>query len=76
VDARGVSSLIQKDRTGVILSAQYEVYADWIKKGKVEVYFNHEKYPGFFAWVIPSGEGKGKVGAAGRGINSADALEQ
>ncbi len=76
VDARGVSSLIQKDRTGVILSAQYEVYADWIKKGKVEVYFNHEKYPGFFAWIIPSGEGKGKVGAAGRGINSAEALEQ
>jgi len=76
VDAKGVSSLIQKDRTGVILSAQYEVYANWIKKGKVEVYFNHEKYPGFFAWVIPSGEGKGKVGAAGRGINSAEALER
>ncbi len=76
VDARGVSSLIQKDRTGIILSAQYEVYANWIKKGKVEVYFNHEKYPGFFAWIIPSGEGRGKVGVAGRGINSSDVLEQ
>ena len=76
VDARGVSSLIQKDRSGAILSAQYEVYADWIKKGKVEVYFDQEKYPGFFAWVIPSGEGRGKVGVAGKGINSADVLEQ
>ena len=32
VDARGVSSLIHKDRTGILSSAQYEIYADWIKK--------------------------------------------
>jgi len=75
VDARGVSSLIHKDRTGILSSAQYEIYADWIKKGKVEVIFDQEKYPGFFAWVIPSGEGKGKVGVAGRGIKVAEALE-
>jgi len=75
VDARGVSSLIHKDRTGILLSAQYEIYADWIKKGKVEVIFDQEKYPGFFAWIIPSGEGKGKVGVAGRGIKVADTLE-
>jgi len=74
VDARGVSSLIHKDRTGILSSAQYEIYADWIKKGKVEVIFDQEKYPGFFAWVIPSSEGKGKVGVAGRGINVSDAL--
>ncbi len=75
VDARGVSALVNKDREGVLSSAQYEVYADWIKKGKVEVYFDQEKYPGFFSWIIPSGEGTGKVGAAGRGINAAEALE-
>ena len=75
VDARGVSSLIHKDRTGILSSAQYEIYGDWIKKGKVEVIFDQEKYPGFFAWVIPSGEGKGKVGVAGRGIKVADTLE-
>ena len=75
VDARGVSSLIHKDRTGILSSAQYEIYADWIKKGKVEVIFDQEKYPGFFAWVIPSGEGKGKVGVAGRGIKVAETLE-
>ncbi|MDH5462833.1 MAG: NAD(P)/FAD-dependent oxidoreductase [Nitrosopumilus sp.] len=76
VDARGVSSLIHKDRTGVLLSAQYEVYADWIKKGKVEVIFDQEKYPGFFAWIIPSDEGKGKVGVAGRGINVVKSIDR
>jgi len=75
VDARGVSSLIHKDRTGILSSAQYEIYANWIKKGKVEVIFDQEKYPGFFAWIIPSGEGKGKVGVAGRGIKVSETLE-
>jgi geranylgeranyl reductase family protein len=76
VDARGVSSLIHKDRTGILSSAQYEIYADWIKKGKVQVFFDQEKYPGFFAWVIPSDEGKGKVGVAGKGINVVEAIEK
>ncbi|MGY5143291.1 MAG: NAD(P)/FAD-dependent oxidoreductase [Candidatus Nitrosopumilus sp. bin_32a] len=75
VDARGVSSLIHKDRTGILSSAQYEIYADWIKKGKVKVIFDQEKYPGFFAWIIPSGDGKGKVGVAGRGIKVSETLE-
>ena len=76
VDARGVSSLIHKDRSGILSSAQYEIYADWIKKGKVEVIFDQEKYPGFFAWIIPSEENKGKVGVAGRGINVSEALDK
>ncbi|MDH3278576.1 MAG: NAD(P)/FAD-dependent oxidoreductase [Nitrosopumilus sp.] len=76
VDARGVSSLIHKDRTGILSSAQYEIYSDWIKKGKVGVMFDQEKFPGFFAWVIPSGEGKGKVGVAGRGINVSETLDK
>ena len=76
VDARGVSSLIHKDRTGILSSAQYEIYADWIKKGKVEVIFDQERYPGFFAWVIPSNEGRGKVGVAGKGINVSDTLNK
>lgn len=76
VDARGVSALINKDRTGILSSAQYEVFADWIKKGKVEVYFDQKKFPGFFAWIIPSSDGVGKAGVAGRGINVADALNE
>ena len=76
VDARGVSSLIHKDRTGVLSSAQYEIYADWIKKGNVEVIFDQERYPGFFAWIIPSNEGKGKVGVAGCRINVTEAIDR
>ena len=76
VDARGVSSLIHKDRTGILSAAQYEIYANWIKKGKVEVMFDQKKYPGFFAWIIPSNEGKGKVGVAGKGINVSETLNE
>jgi geranylgeranyl reductase family protein len=76
VDARGVSSLIHKDRTGILSSAQYEIYADWIKKGNVQVFLDQEKYPGFFAWIIPSDQGKGKIGVAGKGINVAEAIEK
>lgn len=75
VDARGVTSLIQRDREGMLASAQYEVYADWIPGDRVQLFFDQEKYPGFFAWIIPAGEGRGKVGAAGRGINPAITLE-
>jgi len=75
VDARGVSSLIHKDRTGILQSAQYEVYADWIDKERVEVYLNQEKYPGFFAWIIPTRRDEAKVGVAGKGINAAVVLE-
>ncbi len=75
VDARGVSSLIHKDRTGILSSAQYEIYADWIHKDKVEVIFDQERFPGFFAWVIPSSDGRGKVGVAGKGINVANTID-
>jgi geranylgeranyl reductase family protein len=75
VDARGVSSLIHKDRTGILQSAQYEVYADWIDKERVEVYLDQEKYPGFFAWIIPTRRDEAKVGVAGKGINAAVVLE-
>ena len=76
VDCRGVSRLVSKDRDGILLTAQYEVYADWIKKGQVEVYFDQEKYPEFFAWVIPSGEGVGKIGVSGKGINTAYRIDE
>ena len=76
VDARGVSSLIQKDRDGILSSAQYEIYADWINKGKVQVYLDQKKFPGFFGWIIPSGDGKGKVGVAGKGINALEVMEE
>jgi geranylgeranyl reductase family protein len=76
VDCRGVSRLANKDREGILLTAQYEVYASWIKKGQVEVYFDQDKYPEFFAWIIPSGEGVGKVGVSGRGINAITKIDE
>jgi len=76
IDCRGVGALINNDRDGVLLSAQYEIYADWIVDGRVEVYFDQIKYPGFFAWIIPTGRGVGKVGIAGREINVSDTMEQ
>ena len=42
----------------------------------MEVIFDQEKYPGFFAWIIPSDEGKGKVGIAGKGANVSDTLNE
>ena len=76
VDCRGVGALINNQRDGILLSAQYEVYADWITDGKIEVYFDQIRYPGFFAWIIPSGNGVGKVGIAGREINVSNIMEQ
>ena len=75
VDARGVRSLIQHNREGLLQSAQYEVYAPWIEHDTVEVKFDKEKYPGFFAWIIPTASGRGKVGVAGRSINAANTLK-
>ena len=75
VDARGIASIIRRDKAGVLASAQYEVCADWIRKGEVQVMFDQEKSPGFFSWVIPSENGRGKVGVAGRGINAGRTLD-
>ncbi|HEX2471216.1 MAG TPA: NAD(P)/FAD-dependent oxidoreductase [Nitrososphaera sp.] len=75
VDARGIASIISRNREGVLHSAQYEVYASWIEADTIEVEFNSQQYPGFFAWVIPISRGRGKVGVAGRRINAASALQ-
>ncbi|HEV3432972.1 MAG TPA: NAD(P)/FAD-dependent oxidoreductase [Nitrososphaera sp.] len=75
VDARGIGPLISKNREGGLQSAQYEIYASWIEPDTIEVVFDSQLYPGFFAWIIPTGRGRGKVGAAGRRINAASALQ-
>ena len=75
VDCRGVNALLNSDRDGVLQSAQYEVYGDWIQDGQVEVYIDQKKYPEFFGWIIPSGNGIGKVGVAGKEINVSKTME-
>jgi digeranylgeranylglycerophospholipid reductase len=74
VDARGLSSLISRHRTGILPSGQYEVFASWIDPDTVELYFDANKYPGFFAWIIPLGENKAKIGVAGRDINIVNSI--
>lgn len=74
VDARGLSSLIRRHRTGILPSAQYEVFAPWIDPDTVELYFDADKYPGFFAWIIPLGEDRAKIGVAGRDINIVNSI--
>ena len=74
VDATGVQSMVAlQGGGGVVPCAQYVVHAGWIKEGRVEVIVDAERYPGFFAWVIPMADGIGKVGAAGTGINPGEA---
>ena len=76
IDARGINSLIKTfNRDGLLQSAQYEVYADWIIPDEIIVKFDKIKYPDFFAWIIPSGDGKAKIGIAGRKINPLQTLE-
>ncbi|HYC26845.1 MAG TPA: NAD(P)/FAD-dependent oxidoreductase, partial [Nitrososphaerales archaeon] len=72
VDATGPSS---SPRRGILPAAKYEVQADWVKQAVVEVFLDAEKYPGFFAWVIPYGRHLAKVGAAGVGMNPFSALD-
>jgi digeranylgeranylglycerophospholipid reductase len=75
VDATGPTGVMKFNRQGLVPTAKYEVEGDWFTDGEVEVYTDQEKYPGFFAWVIPRGPGIAKVGAAGFGINAVRALE-
>ena len=50
------------NRQGLVPTAKYEVEGDWFNDGEVEVYTDQEKYPGFFAWVIPRGPGSRRSG--------------
>ena len=72
VDATGPAS---SPRGGIIPAAKYEIEGEWIREGRVEVFVDQMKYPGFFAWMIPFGGGRAKVGAAGQGINAFKALD-
>ncbi len=72
VDATGPSS---SPRQGILPAAKYELEGDWVREHVVEVFMDADRYPGFFAWVIPYGKHLAKVGAAGHGINPFRALE-
>jgi len=62
-------------RRGILPAAKYEVEGDWVREHVVEVFLDADLYPGYFAWVIPYGGKKAKVGAAGYGISPFRALD-
>lgn len=72
VDATGPAS---SPRHGIIPAAKYELEGSWIRERVVEVYLDAVKYPGFFAWIIPYGSHRAKVGAAGYGVSPFRALD-
>ena len=72
VDATGPAS---SPKGGILPAAKYELEGDWVTQHVVEVYMDADAYPGFFAWVIPYGKHRAKVGAAGHGINPFKALD-
>lgn len=72
VDATGPAS---SPRRGILPAAKYELEGEWIREHVVEIFMDADRYPGFFAWVIPYGKHRAKVGAAGQGINPFRALE-
>ena len=72
VDATGPAS---SPRRGILPAAKYELEGDWVTEHVVEVFMNADSYPGFFAWVIPYGRHRAKVGAAGHGISPFKALD-
>jgi geranylgeranyl reductase family protein len=76
VDAKGLGSLKDASNNGILASAQFEIYANWIDGKTVEILFDSDRYPGFFVWIIPTGGGKGKIGVAGKGINTLVALNE
>ena len=76
VDAKGLGSLKDASQNGILASAQFEVYTKWIEGKTVEIFFDSDKYPGFFMWIIPMGDGRGKIGVAGKGINTSVALHE
>ena len=73
VDATGPAS---SPRTGILPAAKYELEGEWGREHVVELFPNAERYPGFFAWVIPRGRQAAKLGAAGHGINPFRALDR
>ncbi len=72
VDARGISAL--RSRKGILQACKYELKCKGFEEDTIELYFDQEKTPGYFLWVIPIGRGVVRVGAAGKGIDPTQAL--
>jgi digeranylgeranylglycerophospholipid reductase len=73
VIAEGVRSVLSKSvgfstisKSGRLPAFQYEVKGVDIEDDLVEMFYGRQLAPGFFAWIIPLGEGQARVGLAAK----------
>ena len=71
--AEGVRSVLSKSvgfqpisKNSRLPAYQYEVKGVDIEEDMVEMFYGRKLAPGFFAWIIPLGEGRARVGLASR----------
>jgi digeranylgeranylglycerophospholipid reductase len=84
VDAEGISSRLLRqlglrplDPHNLVKGAQAEVEnARNLESGMVEVFLGSEYAPGFYAWVIPKGDGNAKIGLATKTGNPKELLQK
>jgi digeranylgeranylglycerophospholipid reductase len=84
VDAEGISSrilrqagLVAFDRHMFVKAVEAEVQnVQGLETGMVEVFLSRDYAPGFYAWLIPKGDGKAKVGLAARTGNPRELLQR
>ncbi|MEM3626901.1 MAG: NAD(P)/FAD-dependent oxidoreductase, partial [Candidatus Bathyarchaeia archaeon] len=84
VDAEGVSSKILRqtglptlDRHMLVNAVQAEVEdVRDAEPDMVEVFFGRSYAPGFYAWLIPKGNDKAKVGLAAKAVNPKEFLQK
>ncbi|MFW9964369.1 MAG: NAD(P)/FAD-dependent oxidoreductase [Candidatus Sifarchaeia archaeon] len=73
VIAEGVRSVLSKSvgfsvvsKSSKLPAYQYEVKGVDIEEDLVEMFYGRQLAPGFFAWIIPLGEGRARVGLASK----------
>lgn len=84
VDAEGITSRILKetglsgpDRRMLVNGAETEVEGvKDVSQDMVEVFLGTEYAPGFYAWLIPKKDGKGKAGLAAKGRDPEKLLQK
>lgn len=74
INATGYLSYSNKNNT--LQAAKYEINGNWFDKDRIEIYFDQDKSPGYFIWVIPINNHTAKVGVAGRGVNQFKILDE
>jgi len=83
IDAEGASSKIVKaagleplNSNGLLSGLQFDLIGVDVDPDYVEIHVGRKVAPGFFAWVIPLGEGSARVGLGCRGVNPKEALNR